>query len=130
MVQSEDDLTRAKSAASNSIFNFKVIEVIANENKDLMISNRDEGEYEYNTAVAVLRSLNSAVYRINEIRSNIEEACRAREGNPDPNSRIIDEAGIVEDKLGLIRDGIDRVRQNAFDRMLPQYERKKAAWGE
>jgi hypothetical protein len=126
-VQSEDDLVRAKSSVSNSLFNFKVIEVIANENKDLMISNKDAGEHEYNTAVNALRSLNAAVFRINEIRGHIEEAAeQARQA--DPKSRIIDEAEIVEDKLGLIRDGLDRVRQRALDKMLPLYERKKAAW--
>ena len=129
LVQSEDDLVRAKTAVSNSIFNFKVVEVIANENKDLMISNKDEGEYEYNTAVSVLHSLNAAVFRINEIRGDIMEAAqRARE--TDPNSRVIGEAEIVGDKLGLVRDGIDRVRLRALDKMLPPYERKKTAWGE
>ena len=129
MTQSEEDLVRAQEAVANSLFNFKVIEVRANENKDLMIANKDEGEFAANTVAAVYHSINASVHRLNQIRADIYEAAeRARK--LDPKSNIMDEADEVGQKLGVIRDGLEFVRMHAEEKMLPAFERKKSAWPE
>ena len=125
LTQSEDDVTRAKEAFNTSLFNLKVVEVVANENKDLMISNRDEGEYEFNTAVNVYHAVTSAVHRLSEARADAMEAQRLAEPT---NPALAERAEAVSRKLGVIRDSMENVRDAAEDKMLPAYERKRAGW--
>ncbi len=126
MEQSGEDIDRMKESFANSVFNFKVIQVVANENKDLMISNKDEGEYEYNTVVNCYKNVCVAVLRISQIRADVMEAHTAAVDGDRPAVAV--EATLVTDKLGVIRDSVEKVRQSAEDKMLPAFERKKAAW--
>jgi hypothetical protein len=125
MTQSDEDIARAKESFATSVFNLKIVEVVANENKDLMISNKDEGEYEYNTAVNVYHAVKAAVHRLSEARADAMEAQSAAAPS---NPGIAARAEAVSAKLGVIRDSVEKVRDSAEDKMLPTYERKKAGW--
>ena len=128
LAQSGEDIDRMKDSFANSVFNFKVIQVVANENKDLMISNKDEGEFEYNTIINCYKNICVSVLRMGQIRADVMEAHDAAVAGDRPAVAI--QATLVTDKLGAVRDGIERVRQSAEDKMLPAFERKKAAWAE
>ncbi|HEY3322245.1 MAG TPA: MlaD family protein [Planctomycetota bacterium] len=73
MAQSQPDLERGVAALQNSLTNLKHTGEAANENKDLMISNRDTGEYEYATALDIYRRMVSATRRIREAGADLQD---------------------------------------------------------
>src|SRR5207249_2071647 len=116
-----------KESFNNGLFNFKLVEIIANENKDLMISNKDAGEHEYNTAITIYRALCASVNRLNVIRADVMEAEQTAKA-AGPGSLVEAEAQFVGAKIDAIRNAIENVRHSAEDKLLPVYVRKKTAW--
>src|SRR5204862_4850930 len=74
--QSSADLDRAASAAKKAIFNLKIVAFVAKENKDLMVSQRDTGQYFAQTSLDIQRKLASASKRIFNAGSDVLDAAR------------------------------------------------------
>jgi hypothetical protein len=137
--QSEPDLERMRSAMSNSLVNLKRTGQAAMENKDLMISNKDLGEYEYNTAVDISRKLAAATRRIREAGAEVDESARAvsaisfkvEAGAPllaNPITPLLTRTSRVLDQMYAMRTPLEDVYHLAETKMLPEFERKRTSW--
>lgn len=139
MVQSEPDLDRMMQALKNSLQNLKYTGQAANENKDLMISNRDLGEYEYASALDIYRRLTMATRRIVAAGAEVQETRQflarvqapvAQEGmpGPQPAQPFQAKADSTVEQLAAMRRPLERVRDMIEEKMLPEFSRKKSAW--
>lgn len=126
--QSGDDLERFKAAAKKALTNFNYARIVAEENKDLMISNADAGEHQYNTALSIYRHICAADKRIRDASAWTEDIARmAAQESPD-DSEIQARADSVIKGLFEVRRPLDKVVDRIEEKMLPAFDRKKAGW--
>jgi len=135
MVQSEPDLDRTMGAMKNSLQNLKYTGIAANENKDLMISNRDVGEYEYASALDIYRHLTMATRRIVAAGAEVQETTlflNRDVGMPGPEwiapAPFLTRAENTVDQLMAMRRPIEKVRDAVEEKVLPEFSRKKSSW--
>jgi len=127
--ESEPDLERLGQALGNSLVNLSHVDQAANENKDLMLSNRDAGEYEYNTALDIYRRLTFATRRFREAGTELQDsaallAARSPLEAPAVSAQVAATLG----RLAATREPLDAQQQTVEALMLPPYQRKKSAW--
>ena len=127
--ESQPDVERLGQAVGKSVVNMSHVEQAANENKDLMLSNRDAGEYEYHTALDIYRRLNLASRRFREAGGDLQDtaallAARFPLEAPAVGSAAESTAG----RLAATREPLDALLQAVETLMLPPYQRKKSAW--
>jgi len=128
MAQSDPEMARAGKALRKSLVYLKQTGQAANENKDLMISLKDVGEHEYNTAVLIYRDLVMASRRATEAYAEVQDAAvELKEAKADVE---LGRARRAMDSLTQLRGPLDKVRDSVEDSMLPPFERKKTAWND
>jgi uncharacterized phage infection (PIP) family protein YhgE len=129
--ESEDDLARTMTALKNSLSNLDYTKQAANENKDLMISTHDVGEYEYATALDAHRQMTMAARRIREAGAQLMETAQlAARRSPQDAPPVLPQAAAANERLAAMRRPVDDVQRRVEDIMLLPFERKKSAWGE
>jgi len=127
--QSEPDLTRTVDALKNSLVNLDYTNQAANENKDLMLSSHDSGEYEYNTALDIYRRFCFATRRIRDAGAQLDDTARlASSRMPLEASALAPDTATALARLAATRGPLDTVHQKIEELMLPPFKRKKAAW--
>ncbi len=126
LLQSEDDLGRFGVAAKNSIDNLKIAAYVANENKDLMLSRRDVGEYEYFTAQDIYRKLQLSLRRMREALADASDAATDAELEaPASLAARLQQASL---KVMEARENLEPVRDRIEERMIPPFNRKGTYW--
>lgn len=143
LYQSQPDWTRALGAWGNSFINFRYVKFAGNENKDLMISNRDRGEYEFNSAISIYRSLVVAIRRIREMNAQLQATQsqpflspedqpssfeRLQPSSVGPSGSMGSSFDSISGRLADIIQQLDLVRNEAESKIYPEFERKKTAW--
>jgi hypothetical protein len=128
--QSGDDLERFKTGIKQAMTNFNYARIVAEENKDLMISNADVGEHQYNTALSIYQHICRADQRIQEAASWARELSEMAAQQPDASPELKSEADNVITNLFEIRKPLGRVVDRVEEKMLPAFDRKKAGWKE
>jgi ABC-type transporter Mla subunit MlaD len=126
--QSTADLNRAAVAAQKAIFNLKITAFVAKENKDLVFSGKDSGEYFAQTSLDIQRKLSAASRRVFTAASDVLDAAHDLESDvaADP---VIGRAENAARKLGDLRAPIDEAREALDEAMqAPWISRKRAAW--
>lgn len=127
-VESGDDLERFKVSVKKALTNFNYAQIAAEENKDLMISNADAGEHQYNTALSIYRKIHAADRRIREAGAWAQEIAKMAATQTMDGPDIQAHADTVINNLFEIRKPLDRVVDRIEEKMAPPFERKKAAW--
>ena len=140
LVQSEPDVARATFSLANGLTNLRHAAQAGNENKDLMISNRDLGEYEYATALEIYRSMTRATRKIRNAGADLNDVIRMAAALPvdAPESPaaglkgvvapILSKGAMAEHNLAAMRKPLDEARDAIETKMIPEFERKKSAW--
>ncbi|MGD0094150.1 MAG: MlaD family protein, partial [Planctomycetota bacterium] len=127
--QSQPDWERTLEAGKNSLFNLSCANQAALENKDLMLSGRDAGEYEYNTALDIYRRLTFATRRFRESAAELQDAGTLLAVRlPGQASMTVVQAAATVGRLAATRAPLDGVQAEVETLMLPPYVRKKEAW--
>ncbi|HYF50449.1 MAG TPA: MlaD family protein [Planctomycetota bacterium] len=126
LAQSEPEMARTGVSLKRSLLNLRLTGQAANENKDLMISLKDMGEHEFNTAVLIYRDLLMSTRRAREAYAALQDATTdladAKAEAP------LKRADMAMKSLSQMRSPLEKVRDTVEDSMLPLYERKKSAW--
>ncbi|MCY3023680.1 MAG: MlaD family protein [Planctomycetota bacterium] len=130
--ESEPDFARTTTALKNSLANLSDTERAANENKDLMISNRDAGEYEYNTVLDIYRRYCFATRRIREAGAQLQDTTRslATRLPPAEAGPALARTALTNARLTAVRKPLDELNHRIEDAIVPEFERKKSAWTE
>ncbi len=134
VTQSDPDIQRAFDALGNSLTNLKHTGEAANENKDLMLGNRDAGENEFATVTDIYRRLTMSCRRIREAGADVQETAavcgKLNETSADrtPTLALEPGAGAALLKLAATRAALDVQQAAVEDYMLPPFSRKKTAW--
>ena len=146
--QSEQDVARGFQALKNSLVNLQHAGEVAEANKDFMISHRDGGEHDYNTALLIYRHMAMALRRIHEAGAEAQEVTRmvsekkalldlgsaelgdagATAANPEALERVRGDAKAVDENLMAVCAPLEDVLKTIEDKMLPEFQRKRAAW--
>lgn len=127
--ESQPDVGRLKEALGNSLVNLPHVEQAANENKDLMISNHDVGEYEYNTALDIYRRLTFATRRFREAGTELQDTAALFAARfPLEAPALREQAASTVSRLAATRRPLEAQQQAVETLMLPPYQRKKGAW--
>jgi hypothetical protein len=123
--QSQPDMVRATKALKNSLVYLQQTGEAANENKDLMISMKDIGEYEFASVSLIYRDMNTAVRRIRDAYAEAQACCEGCDDAVKVKStkHTLTEMNKMSAPLEKVRDGVE-------EKMLPAFERKKAAWND
>ena len=111
----------------NSLVNLKQTGDAANMNKDLMLSKRDAGEYEYHSVLDVYRKMTFATRQILDAEGEtrlMEHALREQLAG----KAAISLAHETGDALEALHDPLEQIRGRIEAQMLPPFERKKAGW--
>jgi len=139
--QSQPDIARGVSALKNSLTNLKYTGMAANENKDLMLSNRDLGEYEYQSALDIYRKISFAARRFREAEAEVQETLfmladvpvepvRTRLDVLSAPAPFVSKTGLVLERLNAGRVPLEQLQSWVEEKMLPRFERKKSAWSD
>ena len=130
--QSTDDMRRFAEAGTKILFNLKIAGYVAKENKDLMVGNRDAGEYVAQTALDIRRKLGMVSRRMTNAGA---EHARSRPQSRSRSSRrhridpVIERAEDAVKRVQAVRDALDAVLVRMDETMyVPWNERKRAAW--
>ncbi len=123
--QNQSDLQRFLKAASNSILGLQQVNLVGNENKDLMISNKDVGEHGYNTLLSTYRHMDEAVLHFHVINAQLEEMTPML-AQWDATGASVKETDSLRAQINLTRRGIELGRDIAEEKLLPVFERKKS----
>ncbi len=126
--QSEEDLQRFARAIPKIIYNLKIAGYVAKENKDLMLGNRDVGEYASQSALDVHHRLGSITRRLTFAAGDAVDAALSVQGDmlADP---VIERAQAAAKSIQQLRAQIEELR-DMTDRIFvkPWTERKRASW--
>lgn len=126
--QSEEDMERFAKALPRIITNLKIAGYVAKENKDLMLGNRDVGEYAAQSALDIHHRLGSITRRITQASGDAVDAALSVQSDmlADP---VIERARATAKTLDELRAPIEDLR-DMTDRIFvkPWTERKRASW--
>jgi hypothetical protein len=129
LATSGPELSRAAVALKNGLKYLSQTGQAANENKDLMLSMKDVGEYEYNTAVVMYREITGAVRRMRDATSELQATCFKLSELDDAGPRV-SQGNFVVGQLNAARAPLEQLQNSVEQTMLPEYERKKTAWND
>ncbi|MFH0938534.1 MAG: hypothetical protein V1899_04530 [Planctomycetota bacterium] len=123
MSQNEPELTRMQESFKNGLVNLKYFGQAANENKDLMLSEKDKGEHLYSTAVCIYRDLSNVTQRIGRTGTEMDETCAMLTANPEA-APLLTKARALCLRLSSLRDKLAET-QNVIENKMPEVERRK-----
>ncbi len=130
--QSTTDMERFAAAAKKIVPNLKIAAYVAKENKDLMLANRDAGEYFAQSIIDTRRKLAMASRRITNAAADTLETLHGMEADPDASMMtdpVLERANAVVKRLWELRDPLDEVLNKMDAEMyVPWNLRKRAAW--
>jgi hypothetical protein len=126
-VRSEPELPRISSALLNSLTNLRNTGEAAIMNKDLMISRRDKGEYEYHTALDIYRKLTFSSRSLREASAETRQMERALTEEL-AGRDAIDHAHAALKGIDAVRLPLEQARVEIEATMVPPFVRKKAGW--
>ena len=130
--QSTSDMLRVAEAGKKIIPNLKIAAYVAKENKDLMLANRDSGEYLAQSALDIRRKLAMVSRRMTNAGADAVETIQVLKSDPaiepviDPVVERVEEA---VKRLQAVRNPLDALLQRMEETMYPAWNRRKrAAW--